>query len=137
MIEENIGKDIVELLKDKLDREGITATGNLKESVHYVISPNVIEVWAEKYATYIDSGTKPHWVGEEGVEKIKIWASIRGINAWGVITNIRLYGTKPHPYLDELLLPIDIIIRSHMNVWIQEFQTIKVYQELRDAFNKQ
>lgn len=136
MLEDNIGKEIVDALKQKLKDEDLVVTGNLQNSVHYVVGKNQIEIYADEYAKFVDSGTKPHALNEEGRKSIRTWAAIRGVNPWWMIRKIRLYGTEAHPYLDDFKKDIDNIVRSNIDIFI-EYQTRKVYQELRDAFNKQ
>ena len=133
---DRIGKEIVDSIKEKIDREGISTTGSLSKSFHYIINGSKIEIYANEYAKFVDSGSKPHYLNKKGVQSIIEWAKIKmpGINPWGVITNIRLYGTKPHPYLDAMYPTIDKIVKNGINDFIG-FTTDKIYQQLRDTFN--
>jgi len=131
---DDIGNQIVTMIQKKIDNEGLTATGNLKKSVHFVTSHNKIDIYLAKYAKFVDSGTKPHYVGKEGIENIKVWAAIRGVNPWAVINSIKLYGTKPHPYLQNTKDEIDKILRDNIGDFYK-FYTEKVYEKLRMAFN--
>ncbi len=133
---EEIGKEVVDILKKKLVSEDLVVTGNLKNSVHYVVGWDKVEIYAAEYAKFVDSGTKPHSINSEGVRSIRIWASIRGVNPWYVIKKIRKEGTEAHPYLDSLIPQIDTIVKKHSEAYML-FQSEKVYQKIRDVFNKQ
>jgi len=130
---EEIGKQVVELLKQKMIDENLVVTGKLLNSVHYVVGNNQVDILFEEYAKYIDTGTKPHYVGREGVERIKEWASIKGVSPWGVITNIRLYGTKPHPYLKSLFPDIDSIVKNNTDIFMSEQSKI-IFENLKKSF---
>lgn len=131
-----IGDEIIEKFKEKLKNEDLVVTGKLLNSIHYIVSKNKIDIYGAEYAKFIDSGTKPHFINKEGVESIKKWASIRNINPWAVITKIRKYGTKPHHYLDSFNSEIDKIVKQNLYSYI-EFETKKVYENLRNMWNKQ
>lgn len=133
---EKIGAEIVELIRKKIVDEKIDVTGNLKNSVDFIINENKIEIIMAEYGKYVENGTKPHNINREGVEKIKIWAKSKNISPWGVITNIRLYGTKPHPFLSKIEnTEIDNIIKKYYFEYVNN-QSEVLFSELRKIFNK-
>lgn len=119
-IAERIAKEltylIYELSQENLDEKKdwednphqITDTGALADSGRVYSSHGVGEVaYRLFYADYIEYGTRPHPVGEEGIKQIKKWAKRKlGLSdkkaeraAYAIANKIRREGTEPRPYL--------------------------------------
>ena len=50
-----------------------------------------------KYATFVEYGTKPHWVG---IKHLEGWARRHGISPFTVQSKIAKKGTKAQPFLE-------------------------------------
>ena len=76
------------------------ATGMLRKNTSFKFL-NQITVRVEpneKYADYVETGTKPHWAPVSSLER---WAKLKGINPYALQRGIAKHGTKAHPYLDK------------------------------------
>ena len=74
------------------------SSGSLSRSIKYKVVGKTLYVTMNKYAAYLDQGTKPHPVPPKALEK---WARKKGLNEYAVSANIKKYGTKAYPFLDE------------------------------------
>ena len=145
-----LAQEIVEMTRESIAPN--KASGELETSISYVIQQNgtsyTISIMGNDYAKFLDSGSGPHYgdksaepdennihkLNREAITSILKWSEGKGLNGWAVVTNIKYYGTKPHPYLEDLM--DDVLVQADFSHFMDSNIT-KVYQELRDAFTKQ
>ena len=74
-------------------------TGALRRTVYYTfLGKTRVRIEPEqKYADYVEFGTRPHF---PPVEAITPWANMHGINPYALAHSIAKHGTRPHPFLD-------------------------------------
>lgn len=70
-------------------------TGRLRQGITHEVASDPIPLWgkvgtAVKYARYVETGTKPHWVG---VRHLEGWARRHHVNVYAVQRKIAKHGT--------------------------------------------
>ena len=108
--------------KEKLDKPG-------NKNTVYIGS-------ADPVASYLEYGTGPHTTAldsSEFVAEIKAWAKHKGIPdqyVGGIITNIRRYGTKAYPYINQAKSDLEAEIGKYSQLFAVEF--VHKFNMLRD-----
>lgn len=90
-----LGDEIIKNMKEDVPVD----TGRLRNSISYVVKNNILYISMENYGQAVNDGTKPHM---PPVKSLDTWAKKKGLNPWAVATNIKKYGTDPHPFMNEL-----------------------------------
>ena len=67
----------------------------------------------ERYGTYVEYGTHPHYVSAKALER---WARKRGLNPYAVARSIARKGTQKHPFL----IPSFVKLRSQIEAIFQK-----------------
>ena len=71
-------------------------TNNLRNSIDYHLSDNIVVIDMDSYGSDVDEGTKPHYVSPSHLME---WSKSKGLNPFAVAKNIAKFGTKAHPFL--------------------------------------
>ena len=104
--------------KRTLTRHHSIDTGLLRASVSFRFM-NRLKVRiapAQKYAKYVEYGTRPHHVSPEHLEG---WAHRHGISPYAVAKSIAKKGTKAHPFVDETFAKVEPYAVHNMNKHIK------------------
>lgn len=128
---DKIGKEIVDNIKLRIKNKNIIVFGKLYNSVKYIINDNNINIYINEYGKFVNNGTSPHYIGREGIKSIIKWSSKVGVNPWGVITNIRKFGTKPNPFLSGIVDDIDIIVKNNVEEYMKHIEGLIYYELIR------
>ena len=100
-----IGKVVTDNMRKQIESNGSNHTGKLSKEITFDV-PNgkTMTVTLPLYGKFVDEGTKGTENGNSNrkmppISKIKKWARNHGLNEYAVATNIKKYGTKPHPFI--------------------------------------
>lgn len=99
---------------------GAADTNELIQGIHYSINQttNGLESTiapsskADKYATYVEHGTKPH---TPPVKALQGWADRHGIPVWAVIRKIQREGTEPRYMWRDGFADLDDRVNSELD----------------------
>lgn len=93
---EQIGQRVDSFIKDELEIQGHNASGKLSDSVRHEVNGNSIDGYAESYGIFVNNRSRPHGFNREGIEQLKAWMRVRGIDSdalWPIIKAIQKQGT--------------------------------------------
>jgi len=93
---QSIGNNITQRIKDELTAQGHVATGNLLNSIRAEVSGATINGLAENYSVFVNNRSRPHGFNQQGIEELKAWMRVKGINQdalWPIINKIKAEGT--------------------------------------------
>jgi len=91
-----IGDNLTQRIKDELTAQGHVATGGLLNSIRADVSGATINGFAEDYSVFVNNRSRPHGFNQQGIEDLKSWMRVRGINQdalWPIIKTIQKQGT--------------------------------------------
>ena len=91
-----IGDNLTQRIKDELTAQGHVATGKLLNSIRADVSGAAIKGFAEDYSVFVNNKSRPHGFNQQGIEDLKAWMRVRGINQdalWPIIKTIQKQGT--------------------------------------------
>lgn len=136
---EEITDNFCQELKNKLDSNKTTASGDLKNSIRGLVQQNgkyiTISIQLDDYWKYVEYGTRPHF---PPINAIKKWISVKPVLprplktgklptanqlSYLIARKISKVGTKPQPFLKPTITDFDLIG--------------KVYNEVTELINKQ
>ena len=122
---QNITDDFVKSLKLKLDSNGTTASGDLKNSIRGLVNQNgkyiTISIQLDEYWRFIEFGTRPHF---PPINAIKRWISVKPVLpkplpsgklptanqlAYLIGRKISKEGTKSQPFLKPTISDFNLI----------------------------
>jgi hypothetical protein len=92
-----------QLYVKELKKRCAYAFGDLSKSINGKIEDAKLNLYAEYYWEYIEYGTFPHYVS---ANKLKAWCLLKLGDenaAYAVAAHIAKYGTKPQPFVREVL----------------------------------
>jgi hypothetical protein len=93
---QSIGNNITQRIKDELTAQGHVATGKLLNSIRADVSGATINGFAEDYSVFVNNRSRPHGFNQQGIEELKAWMRVKGINQdalWPIINKIKAEGT--------------------------------------------
>jgi hypothetical protein len=104
---------------------GSVDTNELIQGIHYDIKPTTKGMEstikpsdkADKYATYVEHGTKPH---TPPVSALQGWADRHGIPVWAVVRKIQREGTEPRYMWRDGFADIDGHVTGDLSDFAQE-----------------
>lgn len=53
-----------------------------------------------KYAAAVEYGSRPHMPPTDPNGSLAQWCDMKGLKLWAVAMHIKMFGTKPHPYVE-------------------------------------
>lgn len=76
----DMGRRMVEYMREKLKENGTNASGKLSSSIAHLVQQDgqafEVSISLEEYWKYVEYGTKPHWVP---VDKLREWIIVKPV----------------------------------------------------------
>ena len=102
---DEVGKLLVDAIKQSIDDKGVNASGNLKDSVEYVVTDTGLQVLANYYFPYAEVGRKEGNIPKDFGSILADWVKNKGISVpsqfkdelqfgWAIANKIKMYGSK-------------------------------------------
>lgn len=91
-----IGERVDGLIREELDIQGHNATGKLSNSIRHEVEGVSINGFANDYSIFVNNRSRPHFINKGGVQSLKEWLSVKGIDQkalWPIIKKIQAEGT--------------------------------------------
>lgn len=120
-----IGKNIITDAKKTLKKQGHIATGNLYNTMNYVVNKNELSFDLSLYAKYVDQGRRPG----KGipVDSLKKWLKIKGLDenlSFIINKKIREKGIKPSNFFtnafDSHVENIDDVLDKYVDEYVED-----------------
>jgi len=71
---------------------------------------------ADKYAFFVEEGTRPHW---PNIDALRGWANRHGIPVWAVARSIATKGTEPRKMFEKAFVSLDSHVDSELNAFAE------------------
>lgn len=117
---DNLKKEIEKVAKEyttKLRRLVPQDTGNLANSINYIITDDGFEVDAPEYLDFIDKGVNgvktsvgsiySYTLKKPPIKKLQGWAKRKGLNVWALQNSIYNNGIRPQKFITKADTEID------------------------------
>ena len=104
---EEVGKKLIEAIRQRMAEENINASGNLSDSLECRVSDSGLQILADDYFQYAENGRPAGKIPYDFATILERWVEAKGVNVpakfkdahqfgWAIAMNIKKYGSLRH-----------------------------------------